>query len=322
MSGPDKFHFAEAARWPLSIFNDSGHEIPAWGCVTIKPDDGGTINEDLAGELAYNVERPEGDEEAETLLLVGRSKIADQGYGRAAWGQAYALWTDTTPAVGDQFGPGEDSFSLVENSGGPFTCIGIVNEAGKVMSVMRTGSSGGSRLVKCTQTGGSNGDGDSPPTYTYTIKDFYTDEELATNQSPLWTRENGSFTPAEIGFGYRKEDGTWGLYECDEARTSDEFECEDAQVESIASHSGSYTLTADDETFHFYSGSGGHTFTLPAATTNVKRTIKNVGSASLTLARAGSDTIFAGTSGNTSITLAVGDSVTVVPSSSSVWSVV
>lgn len=182
------------------------------------------------------------------------------------------------------------------------------------------GESPALRVVSCDQTGGANGTPTTPPSYTYTITDIYTGEELGTGKSPAWTREAGSFIPAQIGLAYPLTEGGWGLLMCDEARLVEEFECEDAVIESVASHSGNYTITGDDETHHIYTGSGGHTFTLPTGVGNKLRRIKNAGSGSLTVARSASDTIFAATGGNTSISLAVGDAATLLLNGT-VWSV-
>ncbi len=91
--------------------------------------------------------------------------------------------------------------------------------------------------------------------------------------------------------------------------------------------SGSLGLTVANRTV-VYTGSGGHTYTLPAANANgagqsIWLTIKcsPAASGNLIVARAGSDTINNSTTGNTSITLTPGQSIDINADGVSLWEV-
>jgi hypothetical protein len=79
--------------------------------------------------------------------------------------------------------------------------------------------------------------------------------------------------------------------------------------------SASYSILTSDY-YIAYTGTGGHTFTLPAATTGGRSfLIKHSGTGTLTIARSGSDTI----DGATSLTLATYDSALLVADGTSDW---
>lgn len=84
------------------------------------------------------------------------------------------------------------------------------------------------------------------------------------------------------------------------------------------------TLSATGAGFQVFTGTSAATWTLCSAADalklRIKLTIKNAGSAALTVQRAGSDTIFANTS-VTSVTLAVGDSIDVRAYETTKWAV-
>jgi len=83
------------------------------------------------------------------------------------------------------------------------------------------------------------------------------------------------------------------------------------------SYSGNQTLVAT-ETYARYTGSGGHTFTLPSATgAGTVLIIKHKGSGNLTVSRAGSDTI----DGNTSVILNTGDSLLLIDGATNSWEI-
>lgn len=81
------------------------------------------------------------------------------------------------------------------------------------------------RFVSTFQDGGADGDQDSPPTWTYTVKDYFTDEELGTELDMMWARANGKHAPGNIGFAI-EIGGEWALIICDEGPFSEPFECE------------------------------------------------------------------------------------------------
>ena len=87
---------------------------------------------------------------------------------------------------------------------------------------------------------------------------------------------------------------------------------------------GSLTLTSASAYLQNYLGSGGHTFTLPPASSAFAGglgqvlIIKNAGSGSLTILRAGADTIFYNVSVS-SVTLNIGEALTFHASSLSRW---
>ena len=90
----------------------------------------------------------------------------------------------------------------------------------------------------------------------------------------------------------------------------------------ITSYSGSQVLT-ENELFIKYTGTGGHTFTLPAANAKgagagILMIIKHAGTGSLIVSRAGGDTI----DGDTTFTLSAKDSITLISDASSAWSLV
>lgn len=88
-------------------------------------------------------------------------------------------------------------------------------------------------------------------------------------------------------------------------------------TKAVANKTGSYTITSSDYLIR-YTSTGGHTFTLPAATgTGQIFIIKHAGSGTLTVARAGSDTI----DGGTSLTLSAYQSVTLCDSASATWDI-
>ena len=64
--------------------------------------------------------------------------------------------------------------------------------------------------------GTHGGDQTTAPTWTYTVNDYYTGDELATEQSPATGRRFGRFNSATLGDGYVKTDGTIGLWRADE----------------------------------------------------------------------------------------------------------
>lgn len=89
--------------------------------------------------------------------------------------------------------------------------------------------------VRCELVSGDAGDLDTPCSYLYDIYDWYnTDEVLAQNQSPWWTRDPGSLWPALVGLAVRvggmggtvePTAGDWQLFMCDEVMMFEEFAC-------------------------------------------------------------------------------------------------
>lgn len=91
------------------------------------------------------------------------------------------------------------------------------------------------------------------------------------------------------------------------------------RVIAVTAVSGNTTLDSNYHTVN-YTGAGGHTITLPTVTGNVGRVfiIKNTGAGSLTVSRAGSDTI----DGATTLTLTTKQCVTLVADTATTWLVV
>ena len=88
---------------------------------------------------------------------------------------------------------------------------------------------------------------------------------------------------------------------------------------SVVVTSGSYTLGSTALTDYIYLVSALHAGTMPTASGNSNRyTVKNNHTASVTVTRAGSDTI----EGSTSITIQPGDSVDLVSNNTNAWSVI
>lgn len=67
--------------------------------------------------------------------------------------------------------------------------------------------------------GGSDGDAENPPSYTYTARDL-AGNTLGEEMSPVWGRSSGSFEPATHGTGYWDSDGSFVLYQVDEVEAS------------------------------------------------------------------------------------------------------
>lgn len=146
-------------------------------------------------------------------------------------------------------------------------------------------------------TAGSN----SEIAYLNTLGNLY----LKSSTSSPTTNASGAFI-------YPDTNGRW--------RTHDAAGLNGTLLTSITNRNaqaGNYTLVAADF-YVVYTGAGGNTFTLPAATT-AGRTykIKNVGAGSLTVARAGSDTI----DGATSLTLLTKESKMLIANGVSDWEV-
>jgi hypothetical protein len=88
---------------------------------------------------------------------------------------------------------------------------------------------------------------------------------------------------------------------------------------SVISTSGSYTAGSASSVDYVYLVTGAHAGTLPSASGNTNRyTFKNNHTASITVTRAGSDTV----EGATSITIDVGDSVDLISNGVAAWSVI
>jgi hypothetical protein len=86
----------------------------------------------------------------------------------------------------------------------------------------------------------------------------------------------------------------------------------------INSYSGDQTLSAAN-CYARYTGSGGHSFTLPAATgTGIQIIVKHAGTGQLTITRAGSDTI----DGQISFIMGQYDVSTLVDAASGVWEMI
>jgi len=64
--------------------------------------------------------------------------------------------------------------------------------------------------VDLTTDGGTDGDADVAPSYTYTVRQFGT-ETLGQKMSPKWHRSIGSFQAATEGMGYLNAEGAFVL---------------------------------------------------------------------------------------------------------------
>lgn len=105
--------------------------------------------------------------------------------------------------------------------------IGTADDDKTPIVVVRVAAVGTNVYVNLTKTGGTDGDGHSPPTYVYTVKLINGEKVGPDGAGPELGRSNGSFKPALHGYGYFTPEGNFVLAYAHEVENT--FVCGDPE---------------------------------------------------------------------------------------------
>lgn len=197
-------------------------------------------------------------------------------------------------------------------------------ESGVIIPYLTSGALVMSSNVSASVAPGISGIGLALQTYTYTDNGSARTESTAQNLNligaPVITSSNAiiysdnsstiRITGAPIASGSMTLSHPWAIYAND---------VNYVQTLAMGLNEQSSSTTLGNGSMVVYTGTGGHTFTLPGLATHPGKVyfIKNAGSGSVTIARGGSDNIY-DTSSVTSITVSAGSAV-IIGAGSSFW---